>query len=351
MRDALSAFQQARSSRELILLCYKILLIFLFNFPLYAQQFETEDGVVEFVGLKNWKVEDLVDSLSALDSNNNLHACAAILKQHYNFADASVMNLVTEEGLYTIVTVIEPQDSFRVNYKSDLNYKSEIEVNWDDLIRLTEDISTVQIGLQYYGGILQGDIEATHNKIKKYTDIIDVNNLNSLWSILYNHQNAVDKDIAIKILAGDRNPKKRIAAALILSSFSNDDKCWQVLVESLRDPDENVRLMAYLALNMYVNYFARKIDWTESKTSLRWLLNGTNLASFEILLRLLEKTELTSELGKQLLCNNYEFVSDYLGVQNIESKSKILSFLKFIYKESFITEEEWRNYLIKLECK
>lgn len=329
----------------------KILIIFLFTFPLFAQQFETEEGFVEFVGLKNWKVKDLTDSLSALDSNNSLHACAAILKQHFNFADASVINLATEEGLYTIVTVIEPQDSFRVNYKSVLNYKSKIEVNWDELIRLTDDISTVQIGLQFYGGILKGDVEATHDKIKKYTDIIDVKNLNSLWSFLYSHQNAVDKDIAIKILAEDRNPNKRIAAVLILSSFSNDDESWKVLVETLRDPDENVRLMAYLTLNMYVNYFARKIDWTESKTSLRWLLNGTNLASFEMLLRLLEKTELTSELGEQLLCNNYEFISDYLGVQNIISKSKIISFLKFIYRENFNTEEEWRNYLIKLDCK
>ena len=63
---------------------------------------------------------------------------------------------------------------------------------------------------------------------------------------------------------------------------------------------------------MYANYFARKIDWAESKSSIRWLLNGTNLAAFETLLRLLEKTELTSELGKQLLCNNYEFISGYL---------------------------------------
>ena len=306
---------------------------------------------MEFVGLKTWKVGDLVDSLSALNSNGNLHACAAILKQHFNFADASVMNLPMEEGLYTIVTVIEPQDSFRINYKSILNYKSEIIVDWDELINLIEDFTTVQIGLQYYGGILLGDIEATHEKIKKYNDFIDVNNLNSLWSFFYNHQNAVDKDIAIEILVGDKNSRKRIAAVLVLSSFSNDDKCWEVLVGTLRDPDEKVRLMAYLTLNMYANYFARKIDWTESKSSLRWLLNGTNLAVFETLLRLLEKTELTSELGEQLLCNNYEFISDYLGVQNIVSKSKIISFLKNIYKENFNTEEDWRNYLIKLECK
>lgn len=336
---------------EKLFLLPPLLIIFLLTFTALAQKIETTDGVVEFVGLKKWNVNNLVDSLSALKPNNNLHACAAILKQHYNFADASVMNLATEEGLYTIVTVIEPQDSFRVNYKSVLNYKSEIEVNWDELIRLNDDISTVQIGLQYYGGILKGDVKATHDKIKKYTDIIDVNNLNSLWSFLYNHQNAVDKDISIKILAEDRNPNKQIAAVLILSSFSNDDESWKVLVETLRDPDENVRLMASLTLNMYVNYFVRKIDWTESKTSLRWLLNGTNLASFEMLLRLLEKTELTSELGEQLLCNNYELISDYLGVQNIISKSKIISFLKFIYRENFNTEEEWRNYLIKLDCK
>lgn len=329
----------------------KILTIILFGFTLFAQKIETKDEVVEFVGLKTWKVGDLVDSLSALNSNGNLHACAAILKQHFNFADASVMNLPMEEGLYTIVTVIEPQDSFRVNYKSILNYKSEIIVNWDELINLIEDLTTVQIGLQYYGGILLWDIEATHDKIKKYQDILNVNNLNSLWSFLYNHQNAIDKNLGIEILAADKNPTKRIAAVLILSSFSNDDKCWQVLVETLRDPDENVRLMAYLSLNMYANYFPRKIDWTESKSSLRWLLNGTNLAAFETLLRLLEKTELTSELGEQLLCNNYELISSYLGVQNIASKSKIISFLKLIHKENFNTEEEWRNYLMKLECK
>jgi len=329
----------------------KTLIIFLLTFTALAQKIETKNGVVEFVGLKKWNVNDLVDSLIALDPNSNLHACTATLKQQFKFSDASVMSMPTEEGFYTLVTVIEPQDSSRVNYKSILNYKSKIIVDWGELINLIEDFTTVQIGLQYYGGILKGDVEATHDKIKKYTDIIDVNNLNSLWSFLYNHQNAVDKDIAIKILAADKNPTKRMAAVIVLSSFSNDDKCWQVLVETLRDPDENVRLMAYLTLNMYANYFARKIDWAESKSSLRWLLNGTNLASFEMLLRILEKTELTPELAEQLLCNNYEFISDYLGVQNIVSKSKIISFLKLIHKENFNTEEEWRNYLMKLECK
>lgn len=329
----------------------RTLILLLLTFTSLAQKIETKDGVVEFVGLKKWNVNDLADSLIALDPNSNLHACAVTLKQHFKFADASVMSLPMERGIYTVVTVIEPQDSSRVNYKSILNYKSEIIVDWGELINLIEDFNTIQIGLQHYGGILLGDIEATHEKIKSYVDFININKLNSLWSFLYDHQNAADKDLAIKILTSDKNPTKRMAAVLVLSNFSNYDKCWQVLVETLRDPDENVRSMAYLTLNMYANYFPRKIDWTESKSSLRWLLNGTYLASFETLMRLLEKTELTPELGNQLLCNNYEFVFDYLGVQNIESKSKIISFLKFIFKENLNTEEEWRNYLTKLECK
>ncbi len=67
----------------------KTLIVLLLTFTALAQKIETKDGVVEFVGLKKWNINDLVDSLIALDPNSNLHACAFTLKQHFKFADAS----------------------------------------------------------------------------------------------------------------------------------------------------------------------------------------------------------------------------------------------------------------------
>ena len=93
------------------------ILLFLTASPIRGQVVEAESGKVEFVGLEQWTVPTLVDTLRALEPDRPLHACAVVLKQKLRFSDASVMSYPGESGMYTVVTVVEPQDSARVRYQ------------------------------------------------------------------------------------------------------------------------------------------------------------------------------------------------------------------------------------------
>lgn len=323
----------------------KILLSLLISSLCFSQSVQTENGVVEFLGLKKWNCSKLVDTLKSIDPNGYLHACAAILTQNLHFADASVSTYRNKDSLYTVVTVIEPEDSARVNYRSISNNKIVTNNDWGAFRPYLEDPNIVQIGIQFYGYILLEEYDKYKAKIENFKDYIDINKIKEFWFLLSKHKTKIDKVEAIKIINSDSNKLNRIIATLILSNFSDSEESWLNLVKALRDPDQEVRLVANATLNMFSNVFERDIDWTPAFESLHYLLNGTNLLSFTTLLDVLRKTNITSELGAKLLKQNTELILTYFNAENDKIREKAKIFLSHIYKHNFNNAEDWSNLI------
>jgi hypothetical protein len=79
--------------------------------------------IVEVTGLERWTIQMLQDSLGVYSPGDSLqsHACAAVLRYKLHFADASSTTFMGMNGpgdttRYTLVHVIEPQDSARVHH-------------------------------------------------------------------------------------------------------------------------------------------------------------------------------------------------------------------------------------------
>ncbi len=323
----------------------KFLLSLMISTLCFAQPVKFANGVVEFLGLKKWNCSELVDTLKSIDPNGSLHACTAILTQNLNFADASVSTFRNNDSIYTIVTVIEPEESVRVNYRTISENNIAIDNDWYEFRSYLEDPNIVQIGIQLYGYILLKEYENGKAKIENFKDYIDINKIYEFWFLLSKHKTDIDKEEAIKIINADSDKQKRIIATIILSNFSDSEGSWLNLVKALRDPDQEVRLVANATLNMFSNNFNRDIDWTPVSESLHYLLNGTNLLSFTTLLDVLRKTNITSELGAKLLKHNSELILAYFNAKNDMIREKAKIFLSHIYKQNFNNAEDWSNLI------
>ena len=85
----------------------------------HAQVMDTDQGKVEFVGLKKWSTTMLTDSLAiCAPKGHGLWGCASELVGNLHFADASVIRYPEGSAFYSVITVVEPQDSARIQYRS-----------------------------------------------------------------------------------------------------------------------------------------------------------------------------------------------------------------------------------------
>src|SRR5262245_293225 len=77
---------------------------------------------IEFIGLKRWKADELLEKYWAKNPGKSIHACAACLKDQFGFGDAAVMNYLNKDnkGVYTVITLIEPEDAKRVCYRAEI---------------------------------------------------------------------------------------------------------------------------------------------------------------------------------------------------------------------------------------
>lgn len=89
-----------------------------------------KSGKVEFVGLNNWFVDALVDTLQSISPDQSLHACAADLRYKLGFADASAIGYFNDGDLYTVITVIEPQDKKYITYLDEPSDSLERVSDW-----------------------------------------------------------------------------------------------------------------------------------------------------------------------------------------------------------------------------
>ena len=59
----------------------------------HGQVLAGPNGPVEFIGLQNWKAQELFDAIQELEPDRPFHACAAIMKLELGFADAACVPL------------------------------------------------------------------------------------------------------------------------------------------------------------------------------------------------------------------------------------------------------------------
>ena len=270
--------------------------------PIAAAQrtIETDSVKLEIIGLKRWTIPMIQDSLAVHAPGDSLtsHACAAILREHLKFADAAVIYYpasawaLPNKGYYA-VTVVEPQDSARVRYRTAFRDSQPNRRGWSAPIRVFESEN------QLFQRAIQDSAFLLGRPGRAITT--DLAPALPLRRFLRSHRSSADLRLALRTLSRDKNATNRAIAAVLLANFAARDSAWWGLAEALRDPDGMVSGTAQQVLSTLAQRAPRPVDWAPVAGTLRAVIDGTNLFVQDNLLDALAATHVAPALAPQLL--------------------------------------------------
>jgi hypothetical protein len=288
--------------------------------PAAAQaRYDFPGGRVEVLGLRRWTLQMLQDSIRKYVPGQSLHdaACMVTLRDSLHFAEASVTTyMLAPPGAprrdFLSITLVEPEDRARVVW--DERPRNEFTSMLPDyagiILPVTDSV----------GGLWQRRLRPWHEayffeptrRARRLADAPAAARADAerLWSFLEARRAEPHRQLATKTLRNDGFYVNRLVAAMVLSNFPANDSTWWVLTRALRDPREQVRGTASVALSTLPD---RTVDWRPAVADLRLLLGGTNLPAQREVIDLLVRTKVDPSLAAPLLRDNGDWVLAHLG--------------------------------------
>lgn len=261
--------------------------------PAASQTITTSSGVVEIIGLRDWSILELTDSLRRYRPDVTIGdaACAEVLRDSLGFPDAAVFRF--RDGR-VVLTVIEPADSHRVVLRPPPDQGRSPGGPWVQL-RSLEDTHrfAVEYAIATFLRRRAGEEVAV--------DSTDAPIIHQVWAILEADAGEGDRRSAAAVLRESPDASLRRAAAHYLVRFPDHDSTWYALVQALRDRDWGVRGGANTVLRSFRTAVPRTLDWRPAAADLRHLLDGTTLVFQVEVVKLLLATAVAPDLSSVML--------------------------------------------------
>jgi len=278
---------------------------------------------IEVIGLHRWTRQMIEDSLAAHftgpDASLESHACAVNLRK-IGFAAAAVQVFLnpgptSNANRWTLITVVEPQDSTRVRSISHFPDSLADRVEWAGI----RDAVGAAAGhafhpadfvpaAQFYPWYATGHKETALNLLER---VGAPSKTAAVYPLLADHASSTDLSEALLSIRTDGNADNRVIAAAILANFPAADSTWWALVRALRDPEEAVGTMAGESLQTLAQVYPRHIDWTGEGDDIRAVFGGTDLWQLGTLIEVLLKTQVSPTLAAVMLRDNAELLASY----------------------------------------
>lgn len=326
-----------------ITISFFLCLSLLSSLSVYGQVVDTKRGKVEFIGLEQWNVNELVDTLRAISPNKTLHACAADLRRKLGFPDASAIGYYDKnKNIYTVITVIEDQYRDQIEYLNVPSDTLQPVKEWEKTLNVFQkDPQSFNWAIQFYGNVLQKNKEKASEDIPNW---INKENIMAVWNFLLEHQSVKDKELAYWILKSDGNYKNRMIAAAILANFTESDYTWWMLIDEMRFPDARASNVAQAVVNTTLETKPRIVNWQPAVHSLKHLMEGTNLFAYNTVLEMLAQTGMDEKLATQLLTER----ASWLLQAYLESNFQKVRDYGQTFLSAFMEEKENRDWIKSL---
>lgn len=289
------------------------------------------------------------DSLAKYSPHDSLlsHSCAWILRNKLKFADASVSVYPKGQlGLtkdFVVVTVIEPQDSGLIKYRPEFTDTLPQRKEWLPAWQVVEqESSAFQTAIQ-----TPGFGEMSRSSLLADTMLRPAL---PLQTFLRSHNRESDRRLALRTLRFDGNWKNRVVAIAILRSFPERDETWWALFEALRDPNGRVGGSAGQTLHGMTAGLVRKVDWRPATATVRMLLDGTSLFTYNSVLNTLARAKINPMMARALLSNGGELVLAKLSSSSSSDRSAAYGFLRQISGMQWSAESDsWKAWVSSLQ--
>ncbi|HEY0971842.1 MAG TPA: hypothetical protein VGE02_12810 [Gemmatimonadales bacterium] len=292
--------------------------------PVGAQAvIDSPKGAIEVIGLRQWTVRMLEDSVAAKAPGESLrsHACAAILQEKLGFPAAAVseesMQLAPDAEPTTtiLITVVEPQDSARVQLRRMDGRRGAGPWTWVALEKAASDstrlrINEVLFAMQFYG-LYRAAPDSAAARVRRFVPRA-LPAAQEIWREVARLAGPGELATAIRATRSDTSWGHRVLAVSVLANFATRDAAWHALAAAMRDPDERVRNAAGMILGRLAEREPRRIDWRPARADLRALLGGTNVWEYRTLLDVLGRTQVSPALAGTLLRDNTHLLLAHL---------------------------------------
>lgn len=307
------------SLRSLRILCVAFFLLFFFE-VVSGQVVKTQNADIEFIGLKKWTAQDLYDNIAAANPGKPFHACAVYLMDTLKFADASVTIEIFQGRLYTIVTVVEPQFASRIHYRESPKVAQPANARFSSLAEIyrshpNEYMIALQLAGYHFG---KPDYDVSKTGLALDEDTIAV--VKRVWQVLDVLSTPEDKALALEAIDNDADYLNRIPAVSVLGNFLDSDSTWQFLIDLFRDKDSRVSSSAIALLKAHAQVRKKYVDWAPATSTLRAILDGTNLFAYVPTVKILTATRISPKLASPLLKDGGELLLDFLKANRQNEK-------------------------------
>ena len=306
-----------------------------------AEVVEGPGGPVEFIGLEEWTVSDLIEAIKESDPDIPLHECAPVMKQSLKFPDAAAFRFFEsqKDGSPTYTVVVGVENSAHVQYRTVGKESLEIPHRWEQFRPIVEETFQTHSTAAYSRFFQQ-----LYSPNEKIFDTV-FTFVEGLWAEGFDEE--IERSMALKALVHDERWSVRFIATLVLTQSPENDTSWHALVESLIDPAPQVRGIAIKLLQLLVlQDQADPVRWLGARDALVALLGGTNPFAFTEILNVLVATEIDPQLGKELVQERPQLLLAHVAAEHEKTREKAATFLKFISGEDFEQDvEAWEEWI------
>jgi hypothetical protein len=296
---------------------------------------------VEVVGLENWTVPMLQDSLRKYADGVTLdsHACAAALQQKLGFADAAVQRfLVAGQDEYVAVSVVEPADSARVRRRQVGLDTLTFRPGWEAAGTL------VRRNARAMHGALQGD---SRRSVPPFA-AADSLEVRRLWAFFDARRTPEGYAAARRVLDSDPNVYDRILAAAVLTHAPADDATLHTLVRAMLDEADMVAQVASEPLLRMVRERGT-MDWAPLAPQVHALLNGTGLYQLDNIIQALLASGVDGRWAAPFLAGGGNAVLARLDAENPRMSAPAHQLLVALRGEDLGTDSApWRAWVASL---
>lgn len=260
------------------------------------------------------------------------------------------MSIDEQRRLYTVVTLVEPEDAQRVQYRPDLTAADTLPLPaWKEGLAFTTDPMLFQSILQSYPLLLNGKEKEAQAMLRTFG--VKLEQVQPAWDFLRRHNTPKDHELTLWVLGHHGDPQHRVLACALLMNFTDADSTWWQLVDALRDGNELVRSMASSVQRALTRHRAREVDWRPVLASLRPVLRGTNVSAYLDTLEMLRVTKVAPELNRDLLAGADDLLIAFLKAEHAPSRQRVNDFLQYVSGQGKRSPEEWQHWLAQLQAK
>lgn len=307
------------------------------------------DYYLEFVGLKNYTAQQIVDSMRANQRHSIagvkvLNACSAVMQRDLGFEYSSSMFVNPNYGY---ITLIESKPDYGIVEKPFPKDSLAIIEHWfPDGKDLSDPVN--KSAMSFYLQFLRTDGEDLSMKYKLIYNQFAEEEEKEFTEGILDHINQLDmsKELPLvrETLRSDGNLANRYMALIILMRSIPTDDDLNLIFDQYFYNDNDLKTFSTYVLREVIK-LRTDFDWINTTVSVRNLINGVAVHNYAAVIKILTDNNFPDELADQVLDHRSPILQDYLNAYDSGMSEKALNFIKQLSGHKVTNKIEGNQWL------